>query len=158
MAFRKALIIIDTFLRGIIAGLIAGAVKDIPDSILHSVFHLKKLSFWDYAGVIALNRMPAGFLEIALAVLFEVMFSIGLGVFFVFLADKVIKTKHYLLLGLTFGSSVWFFVTVFVKIFGLTQLQTKNLSDPILTFMLSASYGLLLTVIDHWLNKRRAWS
>lgn len=148
----------DPFLRGLIAGLIAGTVKDIPDSILHSIFHLKELSFWDYAGVIALNRMPAGFLEIALAILFEVMFSTGLGVAFAFLAGKIIKTKHYLLLGLSFGSSVWFLVTALIKIFGLTQLQTKNLSDPTITFILSAAYGLLLTVIDHWLKNRESWS
>ncbi|HBF37302.1 MAG TPA: hypothetical protein DDW50_08265, partial [Firmicutes bacterium] len=58
----------DPFLRGLIAGLIAGTVKDIPDSILHSLFHLKELSFWDYAGVLAFNRMPTGFVEITMAV------------------------------------------------------------------------------------------
>jgi hypothetical protein len=147
----------DIFLRGIIAGFIAGTVKDIPDSILHSIFHLKELSFWDYAGVMALNRMPSKFIEIALALGFEIMFSTGLGVVFSFLAAKVIKTKHYLLLGLLFGCSIWFFVTTAVKIFGLTQLQTKNLSDPAITFMLSVAYGLLLTVIDRWLQKRNTW-
>jgi hypothetical protein len=146
----------DTFLRGTIAGLIAGLVKDIPDLILHSVFHLKEISFWDYSGVIFLNRIPHTFWEFTLAFVFEVMFSIGLGITFAFLAEKVIKTKHYLLLGLFFGSSVWFAVTIAVNIIGLTELQTKNLRDPIITFLLSAAYGLLLIMIDRWLQNRRA--
>jgi hypothetical protein len=144
----------DTFLRGLIAGFIAGIVKDIPDSILHSIYHIKELSFWDYAGVIALNRMPAKFIEIAMAVGFEIMFSTGLGVLFALLSDKIIKTKHYLLLGLTFGSFIWFLITAVIKIFGLTQLQSKNLSDPVITFVMSVAYGLLITVINHRLQKR----
>jgi hypothetical protein len=148
----------DPFLRGLIAGLIAGTVKDIPDSILHSLFHLKELSFWDYAGVLAFNRMPTGFVEITMAVSFEVVFSMGVGVLFTILADKPIKTKHYLLLGLSFGGAIWLFITAVIKVFRLTQLQTKNLSDPLITFMLSVAYGLLLTVIDHRLKNRKSGS
>jgi hypothetical protein len=148
----------DPFFRGIIAGSIAGVVKDIPDLILHSIFQLKKLPFWDYAGVIALNRMPSGFSEIALAILFEVMFSTGVGVLFVLLAEKVIKTRHYLVLGMLFGGSVWFIVTAAIKLFGLTQLQTDNLADPAITIVLSMAYGLLLMAVDRWLKNEESWS
>ncbi|HBF37183.1 MAG TPA: hypothetical protein DDW50_07665, partial [Firmicutes bacterium] len=98
------------------------------------------------------------FVEITMAVSFEVVFSMGVGVLFTILADKPIKTKHYLLLGLSFGGAIWLFITAVIKVFRLTQLQTKNLSDPLITFMLSVAYGLLLTVIDHRLKNRKSGS
>ena len=144
----------DTFFRGLIAGFTAGIVKDIPDFFLHSVFHFKKLSFWDYAGVVTFNKMPHSFIEHVVAFGFQLIFSTGLGIVFIFLASKVVKTKHYLLEGLVFGSSVWFIITAAIKVFRITELQTKGLSDPLITLLLSMAYGLLLMVIDHWLQNR----
>jgi hypothetical protein len=141
----------DTFIRGLIAGFLAGILKDIPDALIH-VFRIRKLGFWDYAGAVGLNRLPSTWIEHLLAFGLEVIFSTGLGAIFVFLAERIIKTRHYLLLGAFFGGSVWFLVTGLIKIFDLKDLQTYTLSEPIINLFLSMAYGLLLMGLDHWLK------
>jgi hypothetical protein len=142
----------DTFIRGLIAGFLAGIVKDIPD-VLVNVFRIHKLSFWDYAGVVGLNRLPSTWFELVLAFGLEVVFSTGLGVIFVYLAERVIKTRHYLLLGAFLGGSIWFLVTALIKVFALQELQTHSLAEPWVNLLLSMAYGLLLMGFDHWLKK-----
>lgn len=47
-------------------------------------FQSHKLSFWDYAGVVGLSRLPATWIEYTLGIGLEVVFSTWLGVIFVF--------------------------------------------------------------------------
>lgn len=127
----------DPFLRGVIAGLAAGILKDIPDAVLHSL-HLKTLAFWDYVGAIAFNKFPHRFMEHLTAWSFEIFFSIGLGVIYSLLQTKIIQTRHHLLLGLYYGGAIWLLITGGVKLFRLSQLMTHGLLEPSLTFAFSA--------------------
>ena len=72
----------NAYIRGIIAGFIAGTLKDIPDVILGLVFEVKGLTYLDYAGYMWFNRIPHTFSEYLFAFGVEVTFSTGLGAVF----------------------------------------------------------------------------
>lgn len=153
MQIARTTTAMDPFLRGIIAGLVAGVLKDIPDAVLHA-FHLKILAFWDYVGTVAFNQHPHRFMEHLVTLFFEVFFSIGLGVIFSLLRTKIIQTRHHLLLGLYYGGAIWLIVTGGAKLFRLGELMTHGLLEPVLTFLLSILYGLVLALVDKWLRDR----
>jgi hypothetical protein len=97
----------DKFMRGIIAGTIAGLIKDIPPLIIY----IAKLdifpTYWDYTGMIALGKVPNTAFDILLAIIVEVAFSMAIGIILVY-AISIIKTHHYLIKGAFFGAAVWF--------------------------------------------------
>ena len=51
----------NRFLKGTIAGVIAGIVKDIPNGFIHIFPTLNALAFCDYAGLLAFGRLSRNF-------------------------------------------------------------------------------------------------
>jgi hypothetical protein len=150
----------DAYIRGIIAGLIAGTLKDIPDVILDLTFKVKALMCLDYAGYIGFNRIPHTFMEYLFAYGLEVVFSAGLGVIFSLLSPKI-PSKHYLIKGMMFGGFIWYVLTSMVRMIKITKLMTTDLVTPFLTLLFSIGYGLVVAYIDHYLEnsswKRKAF-
>ncbi|MDT3699546.1 MAG: hypothetical protein RO469_08955 [Thermincola sp.] len=96
----------DTLFRGFICGLAAGALKDLIDYFLFSI-EAKERVFWHFASILAFHKPPHEILMHFSALFLELIFSGFLGFIFVLLAQKV-KTRHYLLLGIIYGTMVWF--------------------------------------------------
>lgn len=142
----------DQMMRGVIAGLVAGVVKDLPDLLLQYGLHIKKLVFWDYVGIMLLNNKPSNFMEHLVAFCLQVTFSLGLGVVYsVFIAPRI-KTKHYLIRGLLFGAFCWFVLVSIVRLYYVKILLVPDIVTPVFTIILSSLYGLLVAWVDHRLT------
>ncbi|TCL76881.1 hypothetical protein EDC14_1001166 [Hydrogenispora ethanolica] len=144
----------DRFLRGLIAGLIAGFIKDIPDFLPRKWFHVKQLDFWDYLGEMALGGMPRNFGGEMVAFLIELGFSIGLGAVFTCIVAPLFPTRHHLVRGVFYGGSCWFILISIIKLYRITELMPKNPITPLSTLAMSVCYGWLVAFIDHRLNSR----
>jgi hypothetical protein len=145
----------DQFMRGLIGGLIAGTVKDIPDVVLVDLFKIKHLAFWDYVGEMILNQIPKSIFEHFIAFTLQVAFSLGLGIIYSTIVIPGFPTKHYLVRGAIYGSACWFVLMSIIKLFHITPLFAHNLRTPLLTMLFSAGYGLLLAVLDRYFSPQK---
>ena len=142
----------DFFIRGVIAGVIAGTIKDIPDILLVDFFKVKQLAFWDYVGEILFNKIPVTFMDHFTAFLVQVIFSIGIGVIYTGIIARFIPTKHHFIRGLLYGGFCWIVLISTVKLFNISSLLSKGLISPLLTLLFSMGYGLLLEYVDQYLK------
>ncbi len=139
----------DRLLRGLIAGLAAGFIKDIPDLLPRKWFHLKQLDFWDYIGEMALGDTSGKGWEAVVSFLIELGFSIGLGILYVYLIAPKFPTRHHLLRGVFYGCSCWFILISIIKLYRINELIPKDSLTPLITLLMSAAYGWLVAYIDH---------
>jgi RsiW-degrading membrane proteinase PrsW (M82 family) len=140
--------------NGIIGGIVAGIVKDIPNAVFHNLLKLTGLSFWDYSAQIALFRHPRGWGEQFYALAFEVIFCIVIGIIYVYLKDKL-KTGHYLIRGAIYGALVWFIIQAVILAFRIHALMNTDFLTSIVNSLCSVFYGILLAFIIHYLEERR---
>ncbi len=141
-------------MAGVTGGVIAGICKDIPDAILGYFLKISRITFWDYSGTIALGHRPKVGLEVITAIFYEVVFSIFIGIIFVYLAPYF-KTKRYLLRGAIYGALVWFFIRAAVMAFRLEPLIDGDIISAVINSLNSIFYGLILGAIVHYLDKKR---
>lgn len=145
----------DTFMRGLVGGLVAGIVKDIPDIFLVDLFKIKQLAFWDYVGVMIFNRIPSSFIDHLVAFIVQVAFSLGLGIIYSTVIIPKFTTKHYLVRGLVYGSACWFFLMSLIKLYNVTKILSHDLFTPIATWLFSIGYGILLAYLDHYFSPQK---
>lgn len=139
----------DGYMRGILAGLIAGVTKDIPDLFLVDLFKIKKLGFWDYVGEMFFSSIPHSFLDHLIAFSLEVAFSLALGILYVQIIIPLFPSKHYLIRGAIYGCSCWFVLSSVIKLYHISALMTKgDQFTPLSALLFSAGYGLLLGYLD----------
>lgn len=144
----------ERFSNGIIGGIAAGVIKDIPDALFHNWLKLTSLSFWDYAGQVALFRHPQGLGEHLYALAYEVLFSIFVGIIYVYLKDKL-QTGHYLIRGAIYGALIWFMVNAVVLAFQIKNLIKTDPATSMVNSICSIIYGILLAYILHYLEEKR---
>ena len=138
---------------GAIAGVIAGTLKDIPDAIFHYVLKITGITFWDYAGIIALGHHPNSFFEHVYSIIFQVIFSVLLGIIFINLTTHF-KAKQYLLWGGFYGAIVWFAIRAAVVGMGIKPLMNVEIVTAVINSMDSIIYGLILGFTIQFLEKR----
>jgi hypothetical protein len=143
----------DKFLRGVIAGLIAGIVKDIP-AIVSDFFFNTFPAYWDYAGLIGFGKEPKTFPEHFYAIIIQLGFSVVVGVSMVYIMNKI-QSKHYLLKGAFFGGLIWFSIRGLVFIAQVPRLIHHQQAISIINSLTSIGYGLLLAWIDHYLATKK---
>ncbi|TCL58313.1 hypothetical protein EDC14_10426 [Hydrogenispora ethanolica] len=144
----------EKFSTGVIGGVIAGLLKDIPDAVFYYGFKLTSLTFWDYAGTIALGHHPRSAAEQIYAVFYEVIFSIFVGIVFVYLAPYF-ETRRYLLRGAIYGAMVWFAIRAAVIAYRMEPLIDGNLLGATINSMNSIVYGIVLGALVHHLERKR---
>ncbi len=138
---------------GIIAGIIAGILKDIPDAFFHYGLKITRITFWDYSGVIALGHLPSEAAEYICAMFFEIIFSILVGLFFVFITNRII-IKHYFLSGAFYGAVVWFIIRSAVVGLNIQLLMDGDIVTATINSFNSIMYGLILAIIVRFLENR----
>lgn len=142
----------DKFMRGIIAGTIAGLIKDIPSIIIHLMHSDVFPTYWDYSGMIALGKVPDTAFDIFLAIIVEVAFSMAIGITLIY-AISLIKSHHDLIKGAFFGAAVWFFIRTFMWIFAVKGFNQLQMFAFIINSATSVGYGVLIVFIDKLLRK-----
>jgi hypothetical protein len=146
------------FGKGIMAGIAAGLIKNIPNAILHIFFpSLNKIAFWDYAGTIALGRLPKGPLEIFYALFLETLFSTFLALIFIH-SRFLNQSDHFKWKGIFYGAWIWFMVRAAVLGFDIKVLLNENLGNSVTNLLLSMLYGCLLVCAIKALDKKRVGS
>lgn len=143
----------EPFLKGVVGGIMAGIIKDIPDVILHRVFKITSITFWDYAGIVALKRHPQGVVELLFAFSYEIVFSILIGIIFVYLTTSI-KTKYRLLTGGVYGALVWFIVHAVILCFQIKELMIQDTLTLIVNSLGSVFYGVILVYIIERLGRK----
>lgn len=138
---------------GIIAGVTAGILKDIPDAIFHYGLKISNITFWDYSGIIVLGHHPSGVAEHICAIFFEIVFSIIVGLVFVSIVSRLIF-KHYLLWGAFFGAAIWFAIRAAVVGLGIKLLIDGDIITTAINSLDSVLYGIILSFIIQWLGKK----
>ncbi len=142
----------DKFTRGIIAGSIAGLLKDIPPLFI-DIFHAKIFpTYWDYSGIIAFGKIPDTAIDILIAIIVEIAFSMAVGVVLAYAID-IIKSHHYLIKGAFFGTAVWFFLRALVWIFEIKKFNQPQMPAFFINSVTSAGFGLLIAYINKLLQK-----
>lgn len=144
----------EKLINGIIGGIVAGIAKDIPNAMFHNLWKLTGLSFWDYSAQIALFRHPRGLGEQFYALAYEIVFSMVIGVIYVYAKDKF-ETSHYLIWGTVYGAVVWFTVQAVILAFQIRPLMNADLTTSVVNSLCSIFYGILLALIIHYLEERR---
>lgn len=144
----------EKFIRGVIGGIGAGIIKDIPDIIFRYLLKITGIAFWDYSGTISMGRPPRSFPEIANAAFHEVVFSIFIGIVFVYLAPYF-RTKHILIRGAIYGALVWFGIRACVIAFHIKHLIDGDILSATLNSLNSIIYGIVLAMIVNYLERKK---
>lgn len=150
---RKELIVEEKFVAGVIGGVGAGIIKDIPDLIFRYLAKITRITFWDYSGTVALGHSPRSFPEIINAAFYEVVFSIFIGIVFVYLAPYF-KTKYIVIRGAIYGALVWFVIRAGVIAFQIKILIDGDLLSATLNSLNSILYGIVLAMIINYLEEK----
>ncbi|MEL7563475.1 MAG: hypothetical protein AAGU27_01110 [Dehalobacterium sp.] len=143
----------DRFIKGVIAGAIAGLVKNAPDLLFHNLFNITEKSFWDYANIITTGRHPQGLIEQLYSFFFEIIFSISVGLIYILLIPYF-KTKYNLLRGAIYGGMIWFMIRAWMSAFHIELLMQENRSTMIVNSMLSIMFGIILEWLLQVLSKK----
>lgn len=112
----------DRLLGGLLAGFIAGVVKNVLDFLSFYVFGFAKERLVDWTGAILYGQLPKSLPEQAVALLAHLVWSGLLGVVLAYLMPSL-TSRNYVIRGLAYGAGVWF------AIYGLTMVfWPKNLT------------------------------
>ena len=143
----------NRFTTGFIAGIIAGLFKDIPNFILHHYPKIAEITLWDYAGAIALGRLPQGPAEHIYAVFLEILFSVFVAM--VFVNIRVFqRLENYKLKGILYGAFIWFIVRAAVLAFHIRILLGESLGTSIVNLLVSMFYGCVLACTVKFIVKK----
>jgi hypothetical protein len=143
----------NKFIRAVISGVIAGIVKDLPNLVLRGYPRFTKIVLWEYAGAIALGRLPEGVLEHCYAFLLELLFGIFLGLIFVNI-PFLCQNEHNKLRGAFFGAFVWFVVRAVVLAFNIRVLLHENLGTSVINLLESIIFGCAFVCMGQFLERR----
>jgi hypothetical protein len=144
----------NKFMRGIITGIIAGLIKDIPSIIVHLLHSDVFPTYWDYTGMIGLGIVPNTALNIIFATVVELGFSMAVGISIVYIISKT-KSHHYLIEGSFLGAAVWFSLRSIIWIFNVKDFAHPQMFAFIINFTTSIVYGLLIAYLDKLLQKAK---
>lgn len=140
----------EKFFRGVLGGTVAGVLKDISDVIFHNLLKITDITFWDYAGVIALKRHPAGMLEQAYSFLYQYFYRGDL-----YPSGTLSEDQTLFIRGAVFGAMVWFAIHTAILAFHIEALMTSSdLITSIVNSVNSVIYGMILAYVIHYLEKR----
>ena len=143
----------NKFIKAVLGGIIAGLAKDIPNAVLNHFPKLTEITLWDYAGAIALGRLPQGAVEVTYAFLLEILFSIFLGILFVNI-HFLNHYGHYKLKGIFFGAFVWFIIRAAVLAFHIRPLLGESVGTSVINLLVSMFYGCILACVIKILDKK----
>jgi uncharacterized membrane protein YagU involved in acid resistance len=138
---------------GVLGGIIAGILKDIPDAFFYYGLKITNITFLDYAGVIVLGHRPRGMAEYFYSIIFEAIFSILLGIIFVYFTTRL-EAKHYLLWGAYYGAIVWFAIRAAVLGLNIRLLADGHILTAFINSLDSIIYGMILGYIIRYMEKK----
>lgn len=144
----------DRIIQGIIAGIIGWAPQFVFTMAMYFGFHLVKLRFLDFAGILAFNHKPAGWLESIFSEVIVLLQMVGLGILFAWVI-KIISHYNLVLKGAIYGGLTWFIIYVLAvlnKVKGIYGVVDFNTS--VINLVGSIIWGLTLGWALLFLNRK----
>lgn len=141
----------DKTIRGLIAGITAGLLKDIPAVVFYFLINHPHPTFWDYMSLLAMGRIPKTWDEYLFSIIVQVLWCTILATVFVYFRP-VLKSRHYILHGAGFGLLIWLLIRALVYFHRAPELIHSNPSSAYMNMLISISYGIMVAVIDHRLQ------
>lgn len=146
----------DRYIRGLIAGLLAGVAALAWNLFSFYVLNFSTLVWGDFVSAVIFRRQIANAWEYVFSLLMGVIFTGFLGVLFSLLIP-VIKSRFLWLKGLIFGIAVWFLIyslAIMFRIPTLINIPSKTaLSNLIGASLWGILLGIFLEIIDDRLHQ-----
>ncbi|MGE5549432.1 MAG: DUF6789 family protein [Bacteroidota bacterium] len=123
----------DRVIQGFIAGIVGWLPTFIFSMTVYTGFHLTRIRFMDFGGVLAFSHRPHGFVEALFSESIVLFHMAGLGILYAMVMN-VIANPHPLLKGGIFGGLSWFIIYTVVNVFrvkgiyGVTDFETAVLN------------------------------
>jgi hypothetical protein len=153
MNSKEVIFLNDRFTQGLIAGIIGWLPQTIFTFIMLHVFHIIKLSYFDFAAVLTFNHKPQGFLQNLVALLVAMAFLGLAGVSFSMFI-KVISNQNILLKGCVYGASIWFIISSIVSIFQIKDLYPIDFSTSTINLIAGILWGIVMAWTLLFLNRK----
>jgi len=132
-----------TILQGFWAGVIAGLIKNGLDFAVYHGLHLHRYRYLDLIAGVHFGRTTQGIAEISFALFIDIWFSAMLGIVFFLIAAKV-KGHSNIILGLIYGSALWFIIHSGGAVLKVPTFDDMMLSTLFLHFITDSVYGMAL--------------
>ena len=142
----------DRFIRGLLAGIIAGIAMDTIDLIGYWL-KLDQARYLDFAAVIAFGKTASSWMETILSLIIELMFKGLLGVLFVFLIPKI-KSKYLIIKAILFGTTTWFIIYSIIVLSKATKFPKVDAGVALSHLINSSVFGIVLTLTLYWIEKK----
>jgi hypothetical protein len=143
--WKGTLVMEDRFVRGLIAGIIAGIVQVGVDFALE-VFRMGTIRYLDYAAVIIYGNKPVFWFDTLFAQLAYIGFAGFAGIIFAYFITWV-SSKNYLLKGWLFAIGLWFSIYAVGMMYKVQLMHKVPWPDAVSNFISTSIFGLVAAVL-----------
>lgn len=132
----------DRYVRGALAGVIGGVAMDVW-SYISAALDFGKIRFVDWSSVMIFGYLPVTKAEEILALVGQVIFSMLLGIVFVFMVPAI-SSRNLWFKGMSYAFGVWFLILIITLLFNVKHLVPIYFATALSNFIGALIYGLVL--------------
>lgn len=141
----------DRFVNGLLSGTVAGIIINLLNFAAYYL-HWSTIRYLDWAGILIFGRKPVFLGEELFAQLVQLTFSAFVGVVFAYLYFEV-TSRYYLLKGVFFGVTSWFFIYTAGIALKLPHLTVIPFKTSLSNFVGAIVFGLVAAETLRRLNR-----
>ncbi len=143
----------DKFLKGFIAGTMAGIAKMLFNFFSFYILHFAKDKYLGFFSVIIHGKKPSSIWMSIFYQMSEIIFTGMLGILFIYIIPKI-TSKHLYFKGWLYGAATWFAIYALGTLFKIPTIYSPPWETIISHFISSSIYGLILAgLIKFWENR-----
>jgi len=142
----------DRTIRGLLAGVIAGIVKDSWNLIDYYFLHITEIRFLDWAAILATWSRPRNNLSTVFFLMLQILWDGFLGIIFAHLLISI-TTRYLILKSILFSLMLWFVFKIIVNLYRVPLLsgiqpQPEAISNVMAVILWGVIMGLVLKKLD----------
>ena len=142
----------DRTIRGLLAGVIAGIVKDSWNLIDYYFLHITEIRFLDWAAILATWSRPRNSLSTVFFLMLQILWDGFLGIIFAHLLISI-TTRYLILKSILFSLMLWFVFQIIVNLYRVPLLsgiqpQPGAISNVMAVILWGVIMGLVLKKLD----------
>ena len=142
----------DRTIRGLLAGVIAGIVKDSWNLIDYYFLHITEIRFLDWAAILATWSRPRNSLSTVFFLMLQILWDGFLGIIFAHLLISI-TTRYLILKSILFSLMLWFVFKIIVNLYRVPLLsgiqpQPEAISNVMAVILWGVIMGLVLKKLD----------
>lgn len=141
----------DKIFKGITAGIIAAVIMNLINLILFYNFHLIKIRFLDWAGLIMLGSLPQSKAAIIYSLLIHICWTGTLGIIFNYILIQI-SHQAVIIKGGLYAFLLTFIFRSLAVLFQMQTLANSNLTTSIANTLTSLTWGLILGALLYIFN------